>query len=156
MRYLRFTVFGQSEERLGLVLGAVDQRVGDAVIGDDREAIFLEAAAELLREGVGVAVGVGQRDGRDVVVGDRSHGARFTGEISRPASAALIRLASEPASSARRPSLAITGRWFGARPPVTAIWIAIELKLAKPHKREGDDRPAAVAERRRRPSCRGR
>ena len=30
------------------------------------------------------------------------------------------------------PSLAITGRWLGARPPVTAIWIAIELKLAKP------------------------
>ena len=32
------------------------------------------------------------------------------------------------------PSFAITGRWLGARPPVTAIWIAIELKLAKPHK----------------------
>ena len=31
------------------------------------------------------------------------------------------------------PSFAIAGRWFGARPPVTAIWIAIELKLAKPH-----------------------
>ena len=31
------------------------------------------------------------------------------------------------------PSRAITGRWLGARPPVTAIWIAIELKLAKPH-----------------------
>ena len=29
--------------------------------------------------------------------------------------------------------MAITGRWLGARPPVTAIWIAIELKLAKPH-----------------------
>jgi len=27
----------------------------------------------------------------------------------------------------------MTGRWFGARPPVTAIWIAMELKLAKPH-----------------------
>ena len=32
------------------------------------------------------------------------------------------------------PNLAIIGRWFGARPPVTASWIAIELKLAKPHK----------------------
>jgi hypothetical protein len=50
------------------------------------------------------------------------------------ARAALIRFASDPASSARMPSLAITGRWLGARPPVTAIWIAIELKLAKPHK----------------------
>ena len=27
----------------------------------------------------------------------------------------------------------MTGRWLGASPPVTAIWIAIELKLAKPH-----------------------
>ena len=54
--------------------------------------------------------------------------------IISPASAALIKLASEPASSARRPSLAIIGRWLGARLPVTAIWIAIELKLAKPHR----------------------
>ena len=50
----------------------------------------------------------------------------------KPASAALIRLESEPASSAFSPSLAIIGRWLGASPPVTAIWIAIELKLAKP------------------------
>ena len=27
----------------------------------------------------------------------------------------------------------MSGRWLGARPPVTAIWMAIELKLAKPH-----------------------
>ena len=74
-------LFGQREERLGLVLGAVDQLVGDAVVGDDREAIFLEAAAELLGEGVGVAVGVVQRNGRDVVVGDRSHGVDFTAGI---------------------------------------------------------------------------
>src|SRR5213075_1324457 len=53
--------------------------------------------------------------------------------IISPASAALIKLASEPASNARSPSLAIIGRWLGARLPVTAIWIAIELKLAKPH-----------------------
>src|SRR3546814_4439978 len=30
------------------------------------------------------------------------------------------------------PSLAIIGRWLGASPPVTAIWIAIDEKLAKP------------------------
>ena len=54
--------------------------------------------------------------------------------VPAPRALALIRLASEPAiMRARMPSLAITGRWFGARPPVTAIWIAIELKLAKPH-----------------------
>ena len=41
--------------------------------------------------------------------------------ISRPASAADIRFAKLPAASARRPSLAIIGRWFGARLPVTAI-----------------------------------
>src|SRR3954464_10745568 len=53
--------------------------------------------------------------------------------IINPASAADIKLARLPASNARSPSRAITGRWLGARPPVTAIWIAIELKLAKPH-----------------------
>ena len=42
-------LFGQREERLRLLLGAADQRVGDAVVGDDREAVILEAAAELLR-----------------------------------------------------------------------------------------------------------
>ena len=46
--------------------------------------------------------------------------------IRIPASAADIRFARLPAASARRPSLAIIGRWFGASPPVTAIWIAIE------------------------------
>src|SRR3546814_5895630 len=49
-----------------------------------------------------------------------------------PASAADIRFDRLPASSAFSPSLAIIGRWFGASPPVTAIWIAIELKLANP------------------------
>ena len=29
--------------------------------------------------------------------------------------------------------MAIIGRWLGARLPVTAIWIAIDEKLAKPH-----------------------
>ena len=38
-----------------------------------------------------------------------------------------------PASSAFSPNLAIIGRWLGASPPVTAIWIAIDEKLAKPH-----------------------
>src|SRR6476620_12326222 len=51
-------VLGQREEGLGLVFGAVDQLVGNAVVGDDRETIFLEALAQFLREAVGVAVGV--------------------------------------------------------------------------------------------------
>src|SRR5689334_16531821 len=51
-------ILGQREEGLCLVLGTVDQRVGNAVIGDDREAIFLEALAQLLSEAVGVAFGV--------------------------------------------------------------------------------------------------
>ena len=54
-------------------------------------------------------------------------------EMMMPASAADIRLARLPAISALMPSRAIIGRWLGARPPVTAIWIAIELKLANPH-----------------------
>ncbi len=54
-------------------------------------------------------------------------------ESSSEASAADIRLASDPAASARSPSRAMVARWLGARLPVTAIWIAIELKFAKPH-----------------------
>src|SRR3546814_13481212 len=42
-----------------------------------------------------------------------------------PASAADIRFDRLPASSALSPTFAILGRWFGARPPVTALWIAI-------------------------------
>ena len=67
---LALHLLGQREEGLRLLLGAVDQLVGNAVVGDDREAIFLEALAELLGEGLGVAVGVVQRDGRDMVGGD--------------------------------------------------------------------------------------
>ena len=62
---LALHLLGQREEGLRLVLGAVDQLVGNAVVGDDREAIFLEAPAELLGEAVGVAVRVLQRNGRD-------------------------------------------------------------------------------------------
>ena len=40
--------------------------------------------------------------------------------MNRLARAALIRFDSDPAASARRPRRAITGRWFCARPPVTA------------------------------------
>ena len=65
---------GQREEGFGLVLGTVDQRVGNAVAGDDREAIFGETVPELLGEGIGIAVGVRQRDGGDVVVSDRGNG----------------------------------------------------------------------------------
>ena len=56
-----------------------------------------------------------------------------------------------PASSALSPSRAIIGRWLGARLPVTAIWIAIELKLAKPHRENvtmaivaGDNTPCSL------------
>src|SRR3954454_15016237 len=130
-------ILGQREEGLRFLLCLMDQRVGDAVVGDDREAIFLEALAELLGEGLRVAVGVLQRNGRNVVSSDRSHRLILAKELGQgsiiDASAALIKLARLPASSARIPSLAITGRWLGASPPVTAIWIAIELKLANPH-----------------------
>src|SRR4051794_9620311 len=58
-------LLGQREERLGLVLGAMDQIVGNAVVGDDRETIFLEASAKLLREAFRVAVRVLERNGRN-------------------------------------------------------------------------------------------
>ncbi len=156
MRYARLTASGSAKNAFAFVLGALDQRVGDAVVGDDGEAIFLEAAAELLGEAAGVAVGVLQGNGRNVIVGDRGHGVNLRSGIISPASAALIKLASEPASSARRPSLAITGRWLGARPPVTAIWIAIELKLAKPHSAKVTIARLRSDRTPRRPSDRGR
>ncbi len=54
----------------------MDQFVRNAVVGDDREAIFLEASPEIVGEGVGVGLGVLEADGRDVV-GDRGHDALF-------------------------------------------------------------------------------
>ena len=69
---------GQSEEGFRLVLGPGDQLVGNAVVGNHRKAIFLEASAEALREGVGVAVGVLERNGRDGVSSDGSHELLFT------------------------------------------------------------------------------
>ena len=61
-------LFGEDEERLGLGLGAIDQRLRDAVVGDDREAGIAEAAAEFVGETGRVAVGVGQAQGGDLVV----------------------------------------------------------------------------------------
>jgi hypothetical protein len=58
-------LLGQGEEGPRFLFGAVDELVGDAVVGDDGEAIFREASAEPLGEGIGVAVGVGQRDRGD-------------------------------------------------------------------------------------------
>src|SRR6185369_5875250 len=132
-----FHLFGEGEEGLRFHLGAMDKLVRYAVVRDNREAIFFEASPQLLSECIGIAVGVLQGNGGDIVSSDRSHVFVLAedcgqGSIS-DASAALIRLARLPASRARRPSLAITGRWLGARPPVTAICIAIELKFAKPH-----------------------
>ena len=70
-------LLGQREEGLGLLLGAMDQLVGNAVVGNDREAVILEAAAELFGEVIGIAVGVLQRNGRDMVVSDRGHDLRY-------------------------------------------------------------------------------
>src|SRR4028118_2226078 len=41
---------GQREESLRLLLGSADQILSNAVIGNDREAIFLEAAPDLRSE----------------------------------------------------------------------------------------------------------
>ena len=43
---------GEREVRFALVLGAVDQVLRNAVVGNDREAIFLEASAKLVGEGL--------------------------------------------------------------------------------------------------------
>src|SRR5690606_35434237 len=52
---------------------------------------------------------------------------------STPAMVAVMKVAMEPPSTARRPKRARSWRRSGARPPMPPIWIAIELKLAKPH-----------------------
>ena len=46
---------------------------------------------------------------------------------------AVMKVAMEPPSTARKPNRAKSARRYGARPPMPPIWIAIELKLAKPH-----------------------
>ena len=53
----------------------------------------------------------------------------------------------DPAASALRPSLAIIGRWLGARPPVTAIWIAIEREVGEAAQGKGDDRDRAFGDK---------
>src|SRR4029450_4798136 len=106
------------------------------MVADHREAIVDEASAKLVGEGLRVLVGIGERNGSDVIAGQNVGHVSLLAKnqpIISPASAATIRLASDPASRARRPSLAIIGRWLGARLPVTAIWMAIDEKLAKPH-----------------------
>src|SRR4029079_9709666 len=85
--------FRQREECLRLLLRAMDEFVRNAVVGDDRESVVLEAAAQLLRELVGMAVGVLQRDGRDVVVGDCGHETLLSRKV-REASGWLMRRSS--------------------------------------------------------------
>ncbi len=51
-------VLGECEKRLGLCLRSLDQGLRNAVVADDRESIFLEAGAKLLRKAIGVAVGI--------------------------------------------------------------------------------------------------
>src|SRR5690606_26621864 len=65
------------------------------------------------------------------------HGAPGPGQapglVSTPAMVAVISVAMVPPRTARRPKRARSLRRSGASPPMPPIWIAIELKLAKPH-----------------------
>src|SRR5690606_32010939 len=65
-------ILGKREELPRFFLGLLDQLVGDAVVGDDGEAKFLETPAQLFGKGVGVAVGLDQADRSDMVVGNRA------------------------------------------------------------------------------------
>ena len=47
-------VLGQVEQRAGLAPGALDQILGDAVIGDDGEAEAFERATEIGGEAIGI------------------------------------------------------------------------------------------------------
>ena len=53
---------------------------------------------------------------------------------NKPANVAVIKVAIAPPITALIPRLAIVDFLLGARGPNPPIWIAIELKLAKPHK----------------------
>src|SRR3546814_13005755 len=84
---------------------------------DNRSAARATVNQERRSQGAGIAVGAGA-----VEAGAASGAVK---DSISPASAADIRFDRLPASSALRPSFAIIGRWLGASPPVTAIWIAI-------------------------------
>src|SRR5207247_7026401 len=51
-----------------------------------------------------------------------------------PAMAAVMKLTSEPASRARKPSRARSDLRVGASPPIPPIWMPIEEKFANPHR----------------------
>ncbi len=59
---------------------------------------------------------------------------RRTGYMMAPAIVAVINAAIEPAIIDLMPSLAISERRDGAMPPMPPIWMAIDPKLANPHK----------------------
>lgn len=63
-----------------------------------------------------------------------SHAARAGDQISRPAMAAQTKVAMLPPSMALRPRRARSPRRSGARPAMPPIWMAMELKLAKPQR----------------------
>lgn len=63
-----------------------------------------------------------------------SHAARSGDQISRPAMAAQTKVAMLPPTMALRPRRARSPRRSGARPAMPPIWMAMELKLAKPHR----------------------
>ena len=55
-------------------------------------------------------------------------------QMSRPAMAAQTKVAMLPPTMALRPRRARSPRRSGARPAMPPIWMAMELKLAKPHR----------------------
>ena len=80
-----------------------------------------------------------------VVVG---HAGRPGAHSRKPAIVAVMKLASVPANIARRPSRARSWRRPGASAPMPPIWMPMELKFAKPHKRKRADGERLRIERR--------
>src|SRR3546814_15784578 len=108
---------------------------------DNRSAARATVNQERRSQGAGIAVGAGA-----VEAGAASGAVK---DSISPARAADIRFDRLPSSTASRPSFAIIGRWLGASPPVTALLIAIELKLAQPH----SDKEATANELGAKPPC---
>src|SRR5690606_27275071 len=109
-------------------------RAGDRLV----EALATGAGIEVAKPGfAGHRKARGAPDHVLVVAADnddaRGHGVQPASWVSTPAIVAVMKVASEPPSTAFRPKRASSARRSGASEPMPPIWIAIELKLAKPH-----------------------
>ena len=105
--------------------------LGEDAIGDGALALGTREGLEMRVErrsdaATGTAAILLDGSGQNMIVVGPGANAELSAEHVE-AQASLI-------GTARRPNFARSWRRSGARPPMPPIWIAIELKLAKPHR----------------------